>query len=108
LAWKETMGVPGAHHRTNLNNPVCLSTLDIRGQQSLTATIRHSAELKGDAGVLSMVNLVIGSKFWKKILRSANSVIMPALVRAYFSLKTYKNKSLPIELRLRVLGGGTS
>lgn len=92
-----------------LYDPVRLSTLDIRGQHSLTATLRHSAELKGDAGVLSMVILEIEPKFRKIIPRAFHSVTMSAFVGALFPLsKTYKNKSLPIELRLRLLGGRTS
>jgi hypothetical protein len=70
MAKKENMARPGAHHRTHIDETANHQQPGIRVQLSLIATIRHSAELKGDAGVLSMVILLKWAKFGEKDRRA--------------------------------------
>jgi hypothetical protein len=78
-----------------------LPTPVIHDQHSLTATLRRSAELNGDAGVLSMVIPPIGEKFWEKVPGAHKDVTILALIRAYFPLhKSAENNSLLIESRI--------
>jgi hypothetical protein len=66
MAKKENMARPDAHHRTQIDETANHQQPGIRVQLSLIATSRHSAELKRDAGVLSMVILSKWAKFEKK------------------------------------------
>jgi hypothetical protein len=65
------MARPGAHHRTKINETIHCQQPGIRDQLSLIATVRRSAELKGYAGVLSMVIPPKWPKFGKKNLDRA-------------------------------------
>jgi hypothetical protein len=69
MAEKENMARPGAHHRTKIDETANHQQPGIRVLLSLIATLRRSAELKADAGVLSMVILSDWPKFREIVAR---------------------------------------